>query len=281
MSSGSPPDTPQYHGVAEQALGLLRENALMEDLKEGTTYRLWAETMSLACEMGNMSWSTSNEGNTTPREQSYGTAPSLDQLQPFGTVRYMRTPARTHELAPLGEKCAMVGIARNHPSGTGKTCHGTPRARKPEGAKTSIWSRGDEGYYDREGTSPRSGRTTGAECRTAGTTAGGGGRRAAGEAVATGGKVCRCSATTSKIFYRSSTRIMAYLLLSRLGTCMSPARFTKKHSVRFDGTVVRLLRLSVAVSFRLGTSHTGPPLTGQIGACRLCSSPRDLLARMS
>lgn len=66
-----PPDTPQYHGVAERRLGLLKEKtiALLQDLTTGHSDILWAEVMNFACDMGNMSQTVSINGDITPYEK--------------------------------------------------------------------------------------------------------------------------------------------------------------------------------------------------------------------
>ena len=114
------PDTPQYNGVAERALGLLREKtiAMMQGFSVGADDKLWAEAMSFACDMTNMSATTSLEKGVSPYEMWYGRKPVLQHLQPFGTVGYMRQPKRAHKLEPCGVQCIMVGIADNHPSDT-------------------------------------------------------------------------------------------------------------------------------------------------------------------
>lgn len=48
----------------------------------------------------------------------------------------------------------------------------------------------------------------------------------------------------------------------------------------FNDAVLRRLRHSMKVSFRLRAPYTGPPRTGQRDACRLRSSPPDQIARM-
>ena len=60
----TPPDTPQYNGVAERALGLLREKAiiLMEELDDVINVpreKLWAQAMLFACDVTNKSVTTS------------------------------------------------------------------------------------------------------------------------------------------------------------------------------------------------------------------------------
>ena len=49
----TPPHTPQYNGVVEWALGLLRDKtvALLRGMTAGKSDRLWAEVMNYACEM--------------------------------------------------------------------------------------------------------------------------------------------------------------------------------------------------------------------------------------
>ena len=85
----------------------------------------------------------------------------------------MRMPTREHKLAPRGQKCIMMGIAHNHPSGTvkvrnvrtGQLVHRQdvswhPKSPENEGGVASVWSRGEEDYE--EDTSPRTRGTTGA-----------------------------------------------------------------------------------------------------------------------
>ena len=63
----TPPDTPQYNGVAERALGLLRERAitLMEesdDVINVPREKLWAQAILFACDVTNKSVTTSTDG---------------------------------------------------------------------------------------------------------------------------------------------------------------------------------------------------------------------------
>ena len=56
----TPPDTPQYNGVAERALGFLREKAtiLMEELDDIINVpreKLWAQAMLFACDVTSQS----------------------------------------------------------------------------------------------------------------------------------------------------------------------------------------------------------------------------------
>ena len=71
----TPPDTPQYNGVAERALGPLREKAiiLMEELYDvinAPREKLWAQAMLFACDGTNKSVTTSTDG--VSRRMNYG-----------------------------------------------------------------------------------------------------------------------------------------------------------------------------------------------------------------
>ena len=88
-----PPDTPQYNGVAERALGLLREKAiaLMEELDNVINVlqeELWAQAMLFTCDVTNTSATTSTEGGKSPSELWFGTAPTSNHLRPFGAEGY-------------------------------------------------------------------------------------------------------------------------------------------------------------------------------------------------
>ena len=59
----TPPDTPQYNGVAECALGLLREKAIilteeLDDVINVPQEKLWAQAMLFACDVTNKSVTT-------------------------------------------------------------------------------------------------------------------------------------------------------------------------------------------------------------------------------
>ena len=116
----TPLGTPQYNGVAESALSLLKEKsvAMLETMKKVYSPKLWAEAMSMACDMSNVSATTANGSGVLPFEKWHEAWCSLDGIQPFGTVGYVRLGARGHKLAPWGENCIMLGMAHNHPSGT-------------------------------------------------------------------------------------------------------------------------------------------------------------------
>ena len=91
----TPPDTPQCNGVAERALGLLREKAiaLMEELDDVTNVpreKLWAQAMLFACDVTNKSVTTSTDGSKSPYELWFGKFPTPDYLRPFVAVGYAR-----------------------------------------------------------------------------------------------------------------------------------------------------------------------------------------------
>ena len=119
----TPPDTPQYNEVAERALGLLREKAiiLMEELDNVINVpreKLWAQAMHFACDVTNKSVTTSTDGGKSPYEVWFEKFPTADHLRPFGAVGYARQRVRKHKMAPKGEKCVFMGIPRNFPTGT-------------------------------------------------------------------------------------------------------------------------------------------------------------------
>ncbi|CAN0158978.1 unnamed protein product, partial [Ascophyllum nodosum] len=94
----TPPDTPQYNGVAEQ--------------------KLWAQAMLFACDVTNKSATTSTNGGKSPYELWFGKFPTADHLRPFEAVEYARQSVREHKMAPKGKKCVFMGIPRNLPTGT-------------------------------------------------------------------------------------------------------------------------------------------------------------------
>ena len=119
----NPPDTPQYNGVAERVLRLLREKAitLMEDLDDVINVpreKLWAQAMLFACDVINKSVTTPTDGGKSPYELWFGKPPTADHLRPFGAMGHARRSVREHETAPKGEKCIFMGIPRNFPIGT-------------------------------------------------------------------------------------------------------------------------------------------------------------------
>ena len=92
----TPPYTPQYNGVAERTLGLLRDKtvALLRGVTEGASERLWAEAMAYACDMSNKCVT-----------DSLDVAWSTTRVRHPVTVRYRGLPAR-------GKAGAQAGFAR-------------------------------------------------------------------------------------------------------------------------------------------------------------------------
>ncbi|CAN0389103.1 unnamed protein product [Ascophyllum nodosum] len=117
------PDTPQYNGVDERALGLLREKAIirMEELDDVINVpreKLWAQAMLFALDVTNKTVTTSTDGGGSPYELWFGKFYTSDHLRPFGAVGYARQSVREHKMAPKGEKCVFMEIPRNFPTGT-------------------------------------------------------------------------------------------------------------------------------------------------------------------
>ena len=119
----TPPDTPQNNEVAEPALGLLREKAIirMEELYDVINVpgeKLWAQAMLFACHVTNKSVTTLTDGGKSPYELWFGKFSTADYFRSFGAVGYARQSVREHKMAPKGEKCVFMGIPRNFPTGT-------------------------------------------------------------------------------------------------------------------------------------------------------------------
>ena len=85
MHEHTPRETPQYNGVAERALGLLREKAiaLMEELDDVINVpreKLWAQAMLFACDVTNKSVTTSTDGCKSSYELWFGKFSTVDHL---------------------------------------------------------------------------------------------------------------------------------------------------------------------------------------------------------
>ncbi|CAM9125092.1 unnamed protein product [Ascophyllum nodosum] len=109
MHEHTPPDTPQYNGVAEQ--------------------KLWAQAMLFACDVTNKSVTTSTNEGKSPYELWFGKPPTAYHLRPFGTVGYARQSVREHKMAPKEEKCVFMGR-----DGTGSD----DRGMKPAGGDIIV-----------------------------------------------------------------------------------------------------------------------------------------------
>ncbi|CAN0391894.1 unnamed protein product [Ascophyllum nodosum] len=119
----TPPDTSQYNGDAERALGLLREKTIilveeLDDVINVLREKLWAQAVLFACDITNKPVTTSTDGHKSPYELWFGKFPTADHLRPFGAVGYARQKLREHKMVPKGEKCVFMGIPHNFPTGT-------------------------------------------------------------------------------------------------------------------------------------------------------------------
>ena len=112
--------SPQFNGVVERALGLLRDKtvALLRGMTAGKSDRFKVEAMNYACEMSNRCTTTSLNPGVSPYELWVGHWPTFDHPIPFGTVGYLRRPKPEHKLAPRVAKFIMLGIDTNYPRRT-------------------------------------------------------------------------------------------------------------------------------------------------------------------
>ena len=112
----TPPQAPQYNGLAERTLGFLRDKtvALLRGVTEGASERLWAEAMAHACDMSDKYVTDSLDHDKTPCEMWHGLPPAFDPLIPFGTVGRRRVEKPAHKLASRGAKCIFLGTAGPH-----------------------------------------------------------------------------------------------------------------------------------------------------------------------
>ena len=110
------PYTSQPNGVAERVLGLLRDKtvALLRDVTEGASERLWAEAMVYAYDVSNKCVTDSLDHDKTPYEMWHGRPLAFDTLLPFGTLGYRRVKKPTHKLALRVAKCILLGTAGPH-----------------------------------------------------------------------------------------------------------------------------------------------------------------------
>ena len=78
----TPPDTPQYNGVAERALGILREKAItlieeLDDVINVPREKLWAQAMLFACDVTSKSVTTSTDGGKSSYKLWIGKFPII------------------------------------------------------------------------------------------------------------------------------------------------------------------------------------------------------------
>lgn len=86
--------------MVERTLGLLKEKmiAMLEDLKEGHSGKLWVEAMSMATDMTDICATSANKNNISPHEMWNGKVFSTDKIQSFETMGYTRTARMGHKL---------------------------------------------------------------------------------------------------------------------------------------------------------------------------------------
>ena len=84
----TPPGTPQYNGVAEKVLRLLKEKSvvMLETMEGAYSSKLWAESKRVARGLSNISATTVNEVGVSPFEKCYEAPCSLDGIESFGTA---------------------------------------------------------------------------------------------------------------------------------------------------------------------------------------------------
>ena len=90
----------------------------LDDVINVPREKLWAQAMLFACDVTNKSVTTSMDGGKSLYELSFGKFPTADHLRPFGAVKYARRGVREHKMAPTGDKCVLMGVPCNFPTGT-------------------------------------------------------------------------------------------------------------------------------------------------------------------
>ncbi|CAM9854157.1 unnamed protein product, partial [Chrysoparadoxa australica] len=89
--------TPEMNGVAERSIAIIRDKAMtmLEDARmmvNGHIERLWAEAMSYATWVTNLTSSTAVIGELSPYEAFFGLIPPVTLLKPFGTLCIAHIP---------------------------------------------------------------------------------------------------------------------------------------------------------------------------------------------
>ena len=85
----------------------------LDDVINVPREKLWAHAILFAWDV-----TTSTNGGKSPYELWFGKFPTADNLRPFGAVGYARRSVREHKMVPKGEKCVLMEIPRNFPTGT-------------------------------------------------------------------------------------------------------------------------------------------------------------------
>ncbi|CAM9826085.1 unnamed protein product, partial [Hapterophycus canaliculatus] len=86
----TPVGSPQYNGVAERALGIIRKDALAARLQAPLMYpgtahdpSLWVEAIAWSCPVLNMTATKTNPGHKSSYEMWHGTPPPKGGVRPF------------------------------------------------------------------------------------------------------------------------------------------------------------------------------------------------------
>ena len=132
----TPPHAPQYNGVVERALGLLRDKtvALLRGMTAGKSDRLWAEAMNYACEMLNCCTTASFNHGVSPYELWVGHRPKFDhlsRLEPSATCGDPN-PSTSWRHAGPGASCSTSTLTtRDEPSASTTSPSAKPSCARP------------------------------------------------------------------------------------------------------------------------------------------------------
>ncbi|CAB1100789.1 unnamed protein product [Ectocarpus sp. CCAP 1310/34] len=115
----TPAHSPEYNGVAERALGLIKDAALAARIQAPTLYpgapnypSLWAEAIARAYNTLNCTSTTSNPEKKLPYEMWHGHPPPPGATYPFLKPAVYKVK-RTHKSEPKAQKCFYLGPGIN------------------------------------------------------------------------------------------------------------------------------------------------------------------------
>ncbi|CAB1105045.1 unnamed protein product [Ectocarpus sp. CCAP 1310/34] len=115
----TPAHSPEYNGVAERALGLIKDAALAARIQAPTLYpgapnypSLWAEAIAWSCNALNCTSTTSNPEKKSPYEMWHGHPPPPGATYPFLKPAVYKVK-RTHKSEPKAQKCFYLGPGIN------------------------------------------------------------------------------------------------------------------------------------------------------------------------
>ena len=117
----TPVDSPKYNGVAERALALISDTALVARIQAQVLYQgapaytsLAAEAVSWACNALNRTTTKANPGNKSPYEMWYGSPPLAGEVWSFLKPAIYRRK-RANKSQPKAQDCYYVGPSVKHP----------------------------------------------------------------------------------------------------------------------------------------------------------------------